>query len=82
KNGGTSLSLNASTAMEVSSNSYMMQLAMKEGNFSYASGKALTMSNSVFSKLRGYFNEFGLGVKTGIDLPGEASGYQGSSAQK
>jgi len=79
KTGATSLSLNASTAMEVSSNSYMMQLAMKEGNFSYASGKALTMSTSVFSKLRGYFNEFGLGVKTGIDLPGEATGYQGTN---
>lgn len=81
KTGSANLSLNASTAMEVSSNSYMMQLAMKEGNFNYASGKALTMSTSVFSKLRGYFNEFGLGVKTGIDLPGEASGYQGSSTQ-
>ncbi|CAJ1227538.1 penicillin-binding protein 2 [Lactiplantibacillus xiangfangensis] len=77
KSGSASLALNASTAMEVSSNSYMMQLAMKEGNYSYASGKALTMSASVFSKLRGYFNEFGLGVKTGIDLPGEATGYQG-----
>ncbi|RRK09514.1 penicillin-binding protein 2 [Lactiplantibacillus garii] len=81
KSGGTSLTLNASTAMEVSSNSYMMQLAMKEGNYTYASGKALTMSTSVFSKLRGYFNEFGLGVKTGIDLPGEATGYQGDSSR-
>ncbi len=81
KSGNANLSLNASTAMEVSSNSYMMQLAMKEGNYSYASGKALTMSTSVFSKLRGYFNQFGLGVKTGIDLPGEATGYQGDSSR-
>lgn len=81
KSGNANLSLNASTAMEVSSNSYMMQLAMKEGNYSYASGKALTMSTSVFSKLRGYFNQFGLGVKTGIDLPGEATGYQGDSTR-
>ncbi|MFB9770606.1 peptidoglycan D,D-transpeptidase FtsI family protein [Lactiplantibacillus modestisalitolerans] len=81
KSGNLNLTLNASTAMEVSSNSYMMQLAMKEGNFHYAAGKALTMSNSVFSKMRGYFNQFGLGVKTGIDLPGEATGYQGDSSQ-
>jgi len=79
--GGTSLTLNASTAMEVSSNSYMMQLAMKEGGYSYASGKALSMSTSIFSKLRGYFNQFGLGVPTGIDLPGEATGYEGVANQ-
>lgn len=81
KTGSANLSLGASEAMEVSSNSYMMQLAMKEGSYSYASGKALTMSTSVFSKLRGYFNEFGLGVKTGVDLPGESTGYEGSSSQ-
>jgi len=82
KSGSASIPLTASEAMEVSSNSYMMQLAMKEGNFNYASGRGLTMSTSVFSKLRGYFNEFGLGVKTGIDLPGEATGFQGDSSRK
>jgi len=81
KSGSASISIGASEAMEVSSNSYMMQLAMKEGNFNYAAGKGLTMSTSVFSKLRGYFNEFGLGVKTGIDLPGEANGFQGASGR-
>lgn len=79
--GNVNLSLTASDALMVSSNSYMMQLAMKEGNFTYRSGAALTMSNSVFSKLRSYFNMFGLGVKTGVDLSGESSGYQGSSSQ-
>lgn len=79
--GNANMSLTASDALMVSSNSYMMQLAMKEGHFNYSSGKALTMSNSVFSTLRTYFNMFGLGVKTGVDLSGESSGYQGSSSQ-
>lgn len=81
KNGGANMAVNASTALEVSSNSYMMQLAMKEANFNYTSGAALTMGTSIFSKLRGYFNQFGLGVKTGIDLPGETTGIAGSSSK-
>lgn len=71
------VAITAEEALEVSSNSYMMQLAMKEGNFTYSSGAALTMKKSIFTKLRNVFNQFGLGVKTGIDLPGETTGYTG-----
>ncbi|MTV81046.1 peptidoglycan D,D-transpeptidase FtsI family protein [Secundilactobacillus folii] len=81
KSGSADMAINASTALEVSSNSYMMQLAMKEAGFKYSSGAALTMSPSIFSKLRGYFNQFGLGVKTGIDLPGETTGIEGASTK-
>ncbi|UQS85297.1 penicillin-binding protein 2 [Apilactobacillus apisilvae] len=78
-NGSANLPVDASTALEISSNSYMMQLAMKEAKFNYYSGAPLTMNPDVFNIMRGYFNQFGLGVKTGIDLPGETKGIQGPS---
>ena len=80
--GGANMAVDAPTALEVSSNSYMMQLAMKEAGFNYKSGENLTMSTKAFTKLRYYFNMFGLGTKTGVDLPGETIGYEGPSTRK
>ncbi len=79
--GSADMELTAPLALEVSSNSYMMQLAMKEAGFHYYSGAPLTMSTSIFAKLRGYFYQFGLGVKTGIDIPGETTGIEGASTK-
>lgn len=80
KSGNNNMSLSASDALEVSSNSYMMQLTMKEAGFKYSPGKALHMPVSIFNTLRSNFNQYGLGVKTGVDIPGEAPGFKGGSS--
>lgn len=81
KSGNNNMTLSAAEALEVSSNSYMMQLTMKEAGFNYTSGAALNMPTSIFGTLRTNFNQFGLGVKTGIDIPGESAGFKGGSSQ-
>lgn len=82
KGGAQNTRLTASQALEVSSNSYMMQLAMKEAGFKYSSGTSLLgMNANIFSKMRGYFERFGLGTDTGVDIPGESSGYKGPSGE-
>ena len=81
KTGGSGMSLTATQALEVSSNSYMMKLTMMEAGYKYVPGGALSMPSSIFDKLRQNFNQFGLGVKTGIDIPGEGLGYAGASNQ-
>ncbi|MCF6515126.1 penicillin-binding protein 2 [Lactobacillus sp. S2-2] len=75
--GNANISVNAEGALEVSSNSYMMQLAMKEAKLNYPSQSIGSMNPDIFNIERGYFNQFGLGVKTGIDLPGETTGITG-----
>jgi len=76
---GTFSSLDAASALEVSSNIYMMWLAMKEGHYAYSPNNYLKLNSDIFSKMRGYFNQFGLGLKTGIDLPGEIAGLEGNT---
>ena len=80
--GSADMAVNAPTALEVSSNSYMMQLIMKEGGMDYHVNAPMTLKPSIFAKERYYFNMFGLGQKTGVDLPGETTGYTGPSDAK
>ena len=72
-------SINDVQALKFSSNVYMFKTAIALGNGNYVPGASLRIDNTAFSTMRNYYNQFGLGVKTGLDLPGEQIGYKGSS---
>ncbi|WP_311772220.1 peptidoglycan D,D-transpeptidase FtsI family protein [Listeria booriae] len=77
RNGERSLSLDPVGALEISSNSYMYQVSMKMAGAKYVYDGPLRASAETFNTMRYYYNQFGLGVKTGIDLPGEQTGFKG-----
>lgn len=65
------------TALEKSSNVYMFQTAFRIAGVNYVPGAALSIDAKNFTKVRNSFAQFGLGVETGIDLPGETTGVKG-----
>ncbi|MDQ1003350.1 cell division protein FtsI/penicillin-binding protein 2 [Neobacillus niacini] len=69
--------INDLTALERSSNVYMFHIAMKIGDYDYARKLGFKNPEKAYEMMRKYFGQFGLGVKTGIDLPDEATGYNG-----
>lgn len=70
--------INDVQALSYSSNTYQFQTAIKVGKGRYRYDKPLVLSSNAFDIYRNIFSEFGLGVKTGIDLPNETSGYKGN----
>lgn len=66
-------------ALARSSNVYMIKLAMAIGGLNnYYSGMDLSgLSDETSPKLRAVYNQYGLGVKTGIDLENESPGING-----
>lgn len=66
-------------ALRMSSNYYQYLIAIKIGNGEYNYNKALKIDNDAFKKYRDMYSSFGLGIKTGIDLPVESLGYTGKS---
>ncbi len=75
---GRSIPLNVDSALENSSNTYMVQLALKINGTPYYSGMNLSENPGIWDKMRNGFAQFGLGRKTGVDLPDETAGNQGS----
>ncbi|MFJ7914650.1 MULTISPECIES: peptidoglycan D,D-transpeptidase FtsI family protein [unclassified Lysinibacillus] len=73
------ISMNDLTALERSSNVYMFKIAMLMNGTPYSYKMPLRLKDDTFPKMRNNFAQFGLGVKTGIDLPNEFSGVQGPS---
>ncbi len=64
-------------ALERSSNSYMFQIAMFMGGTNYSYNMPLIIRDDTLLRMRNGYAEFGLGVNTGVDLPGEVSGFKG-----
>ncbi|UCZ54546.1 penicillin-binding protein 2 [Bacillus shivajii] len=72
--------INDLQALERSSNIYMTYVAMNLVNYTPGvSGTNWNISKvyDTYDYLRNYYNQFGLGVHTGIDLPSEAVGIDG-----
>ncbi|MCH1624942.1 peptidoglycan D,D-transpeptidase FtsI family protein [Ferdinandcohnia quinoae] len=68
-------------AIERSSNVYMWKTVIKLAKGNYIPHKPLPIDPEAFKTVRNYYSQFGLGVKTGIDLPGEAAGFIGTGVK-
>ena len=71
-----SVMLNDLTALERSSNVYMFKIAMGIGGRTYSPGMRFSLASGTLQTMRNEYAQFGLGVPTGVDLPGESTGYQ------
>ena len=66
------------TALAKSSNVYQFKTAIRVAGYEYKRGMGLPLVQSAFDSYRNMYHSFGLGVKTGIDLPVESLGYGAS----
>ncbi|MFC3932127.1 penicillin-binding protein PBP2B [Streptococcus dentapri] len=75
--GNGTRSITATQALEYSSNTYMVQVALKMMGQDYYPGMTLSDENvdSTMTALRATYAEYGMGTTTGIDLPNESAGY-------
>ena len=71
--------INDLDALAYSSNIYQFKTAMKVDKFKYNINKKFNVKESSIDVYRKTFNELGLGVKTGIDLPNESRGNVGKN---
>lgn len=71
--------VNDLSALSMSSNVYMFNIAMRLGGASYTYNGPLNIDPAAFDTIRSYFSQFGLGTITGLDVPNEALGYRGFS---
>ena len=71
--------INDISALKYSSNVYQFLTAINVGKGKYVYNQNLNIDASAFDIYRKTFNEYGLGVLTGIDLPVESLGYKGTS---
>ena len=65
-------------ALAESSNVYQFKIAMKVAGIDYSYNIKANVDHNVFDIYRNTFKQFGLGVKTEVDLPIESLGYSGN----
>ncbi len=69
-------------ALERSSNVYMYRIAMMIAGFDYVPDTSgIPWNRDGYNAVRYHFNQFGLGNKTGIDMPIETTGINGGIQQ-
>lgn len=71
--------VNDLTALSNSSNYYQYMIAIKLTGNTYTPNMKLNATKEHFKKYREMLSIFGLGVKTGIDLPNEQTGIMGKT---
>lgn len=71
--------VNDLTALSNSSNYYQYMIAIKLTGNTYTPNMKLNATQEHFKKYREMLSSFGLGVKTGIDLPNEQTGIMGKT---
>lgn len=67
--------INDITALAKSSNVYQFKIAIRVNGQEYSRNMKMNFNQSSFDTYRNMYHSFGLGVKTGIDLPIESNGY-------
>ncbi|WP_260399486.1 peptidoglycan D,D-transpeptidase FtsI family protein [Peribacillus simplex] len=67
-------------ALKKSSNVYMFKTVIRMMGKEYYSGMSLPKTPDAVQDFRNLFSQFGLGIKTGIDLPNESNGLIGKDA--
>ncbi|MHC0035307.1 peptidoglycan D,D-transpeptidase FtsI family protein [Pseudoneobacillus sp. C159] len=71
--------INDLEALKRSSNVYMFKTAIRILGSDYYYKMKLPSNPKAFDTFKYYFNQFGLGVRTGIDLPNESIGVPGEN---
>ena len=67
--------INDITALAKSSNVYQFKIAIRVNGQQYFRNMKMNFNQESFDTYRNMYHSFGLGVKTGIDLPVESNGY-------
>ena len=70
-------------SLELSSNIYMFEVAIRLGGSQYVPNAPLRIedSDATYELMRNYYSQFGLGVKTQVDYPREELAYKGGTNQ-